>query len=131
MKVARALLEELEIASPWPSASQRRNTPAAMPQGSLKKLKKIEKKAKPKRGDQQKLGKGKRDLRPKAASARVQDDQQRQITKMIVQKIEKTMAGRASTDHASLKLLTADDGMKSDQLRKNPKESNLLKKSKR
>ena len=50
---------------------------------------------------------------------------------MIVQKIEKTMAGRASTDHASLKLLTADDGMKSDQLRKNPKESNLLKKSKR
>ena len=102
-----------------------------MPQGSLKKLKKIEKKAKPKRGDQQKLGKGKRDLRPKAAAARAQDDQQRQITKMIVQKIEETMAGRASTDHASLKLLTADDGMKSDQLRKNPKESNLLKKSKR
>ena len=88
-------------------------------------------KAKPVRGDQQKLKKGKRDLRPIEKKARAQDDQQRMITKMIVQKIEKTMASRASTDHASLKLLTADDGMKSDQLRKNPKESNLLKKSKR
>ena len=58
-----------------------------------------------------------------------QDDQQRMITKMIVQKMEKTMASRASTDHASLKILSADDG--SAPPRKSVKESSLLAKRKR
>ena len=102
-----------------------------MPQGAFKKSAKgvAQKKAKPVRGDQQKLKKGKRDLRPIEKKARAQDDQQRMITKMIVQKIEKTMASRASTDHASLKILSADDG--SAPPRKSVKESSLLAKRKR
>mmetsp|Transcript_74452 Transcript_74452/g.223816 ORF Transcript_74452/g.223816 Transcript_74452/m.223816 type:complete len:107 (-) Transcript_74452:239-559(-) len=81
-----------------------------MAQGNLKLKKNTEKKAKPVRGDQQKLKRGHNlKLKPGINKKTAADDAQRMITKKIVQRIESTMASRAATDGAGLSVVKSDD----------------------
>eukprot|EP00326_Haptolina_ericina_P000003 CAMPEP_0181214906 /NCGR_PEP_ID=MMETSP1096-20121128/25720_1 /TAXON_ID=156174 ORGANISM="Chrysochromulina ericina, Strain CCMP281" /NCGR_SAMPLE_ID=MMETSP1096 /ASSEMBLY_ACC=CAM_ASM_000453 /LENGTH=102 /DNA_ID=CAMNT_0023306707 /DNA_START=18 /DNA_END=326 /DNA_ORIENTATION=+ len=81
-----------------------------MAQGNLKLKKNPEKKAKAVRGDQQKLKVGRNMvIKPGIAKRTSQFSAQQDITKQIVNRIEKTMASRAATDGAGLSMVK-DDG---------------------
>jgi len=79
-----------------------------MPQGD-KKLKKRDKKAKPKRGDQQKLRKGNFVIKPTIARKAQAEKASLALTKQITKRIEETMAGRASTDGGGLLIVKTAD----------------------
>uniref|UniRef100_A0A7S4FBX3 Uncharacterized protein n=1 Tax=Chrysotila carterae TaxID=13221 RepID=A0A7S4FBX3_CHRCT len=80
-----------------------------MAQGKSK-LKKVPRKAKPVRGDQQKLRKGNRVLKAKAPRALADQRTQQAISKAISMRIESTMASRASSDGAGLVILASEAG---------------------
>ena len=86
-----------------------------MPQGKLK-LKKSSglkaqglKKAKPVRGDQQKLRKGNFVFKAGISKNASQLTAQNELTKKITARIEQTMAARASQDGGGLSMVQADD----------------------
>lgn len=66
------------------------------------------KKAKVKRGDQQKLRKGRVVIKPVIAKKQAEFNAQAALTKKIGRRIEQTMAARAHTDGGGLSVLKAD-----------------------
>ena len=95
-------------------------TAAAMPQGKLK-LKKSSglkaqglKKAKPVRGDQQKLRKGNFVFKAGISKNASQLTAQNELTKKITARIEQTMAARASQDGGGLSMIQVDGDTSTD-----------------
>ena len=80
-------------------------------------LKKPERKAKPVRGDQQKLRKGNLVIKPKIEKKSSDYRANAELTKKITARIEQTMAARAATDGAGLHVVSSEDTGKYKPLR--------------